>query len=186
MIPPPEVTESDASLWPYALYSCHLQLKFNPANNAHFVSRSVHVLLTSEFMSIYTNLSTWCLVSYCETMMKAARNEFPVGFSADNGITASEKNSFGLEHFHYNVRRNKKDSDFCSTDQPTVSRPATPALRCFWKPGELLKGLSLLNSHIPTHSHSFISHNAVSNWLTPYKKSIYESNTSASQEIPAI
>jgi hypothetical protein len=54
----------------------HLRLKSYTASLAHFLSSSVRIPLRSEFLSIYnTTLSAWCLVSYCEKIMKAVRNE---------------------------------------------------------------------------------------------------------------
>jgi hypothetical protein len=148
--------------------SLHLQLKFNPASLAHFVSNNVLVALTSKFLSIYnTALSIWCLVSHWETMMKAARNEISCQLQyRQRALQWAREIQTDWNIFTITSDVIKKNIDFCFVYRPTVSRFATPALRCFWKAGGLLKSLSLLHCHILTYSHSFISNNAVSNWQT--------------------
>jgi hypothetical protein len=125
----------------------HLQLKFNPASLARFVSSSVRVPLTDEFLSIYNRiLSTRCLVSYCDKMMRAVRNEIsfrPLYRQRALPRVTEIQTDWNISNITSDVIKN---SDFSSIYQSTICHPATPTLRCFWKPGGLLECLRLLPS----------------------------------------
>jgi hypothetical protein len=133
-----------------------------------FCISKVRIALTSEFLSIYsTAVSIWCLVSYCETMIKDTRNEISCRIQyRQRALQWAREIQTDWNIFTITSDVIKKNIDFCSIYRPTASRFVTPALRCFWNAGGLLKSLSLVHSHILTYSHSFISNNAVSNWPT--------------------